>query len=93
MQTLSHSGVSEVEEDTEPRTEEQPIKSTSKKGKGDKQIQDEDTQPLTEEQSNKSTSKKRKGEKNIQDGTKKKKKTVKVIHTHKSNACEVKKSN
>lgn len=44
---------------------------------------EEDTQPLTEEQSNKSISKKRKGEKNIQDGTKKKKKTVKVIHTQK----------
>ncbi|XP_056116699.1 protein CMSS1 isoform X1 [Rhinichthys klamathensis goyatoka] len=70
-------GVSEVEEDTQSLTEEQPIKSISKKRKGDKQIQEEDTQPLTEEQSNKSTSKKRKGEKKIQDGTKKKKKTVK----------------
>ncbi|XP_051761420.1 protein CMSS1 [Ctenopharyngodon idella] len=35
-----NSGVSEVEEDTEPLTEEQPIKSTSKKRKGEKQIQD-----------------------------------------------------
>lgn len=45
---------------------------------------EEDTQPITEEQPNKSTSKKRKGEKQIQDSTKKKKrkKTVKVIHTN-----------
>lgn len=44
---------------------------------------EEDTEPLTEEQPIKSTSKKRKGEKQIQDSTKKKKrkKTVKVIHT------------
>lgn len=56
LQTLSHEGVSEVEEDTQPITEEQPNKSTSKKRKGEKQIQD-------------STKKK------------KRKKTVKVMHT------------
>lgn len=67
-----NSGVSEAEEETQPLTEEQPIKSTSKKRKGEKLIQ-EDTQPLTEEQSIKSAPKKRKGEKQTQDSTKKKK--------------------
>ncbi|XP_059355853.1 protein CMSS1 isoform X2 [Carassius carassius] len=35
-----NSGVSEVEEDTQPLEEEQPKKSTSKKRKGEKQVQD-----------------------------------------------------
>ncbi|XP_016093439.1 protein CMSS1 isoform X2 [Sinocyclocheilus grahami] len=38
-----NSGVSEVEEDTQPLAEEQPKKSTSKKRKGEKQAQDNTT--------------------------------------------------